>query len=432
MQWYWTLKVVCDWVDDADCSVGAGSAVGSPLRVLGSLLSCLLLQLDPALYPNDDGLVEWRKDSSPALTDGFELHRPAVDAACTVKLFLYPEYSPPLYTLSSALSRLLSLRQGSHVQVLRLLWSYCQSQSLLSASDPGVILPDDRLTAVLGSSGAVSLQQLNAAVEKEHLFAPEPVQLSHTIARPPSAAAAAAAASPSALSVFDITLPLPELPANAAMGSTLHSAFESIASQQPPASVALQPNSQQAAGQSPAGDAAAPAASSSSSAGASVPPPLSREWKELQSLTEAVGGQLSELRRIQRRRDFLQAFASAPTDCLHLLLSQQTRHVMSALTTQRADQAERRVRAEQQSRLLLSAAADAQQQQQQQSRSPSVPAAQLLLGGSRSVALLGGEEERGRRGRYYHADWMADAVDRYLEHRHSIKDSETQQTQPQP
>ena len=459
----WTLRVLGEWVDDVEGSVGVGSAVGGPLRVLGSLLSAFIVQLDPALYPGEDGLVEWHKHSTAACSDGFEVHRtlppstPLSAFPCQVKLFLYPDYSPPLFTLSTSLARLLSLRQATHVQVLRLLWLYVVQHSLLTSSaqaqpqataaavaaeqaSAAVIAPDEQLSVVLGHSTPVTLAQLNACITQHHLLTPEPIILNYSIA-PPSAPPAFHASSSSQphpplpssttappVSIFDISLPVPELPALATMGATLQSTFQSFVQQTGSQATAQTHNAQAAAspltpaavpGQSssaassptpPTASAAAASSSASPTSASSptappppsVPPTLSKEWKELSSLSDAMSAHLAELHRIGRRRDLLHAFACCPVDTLHLLLTQQTRHVMNTLTTQRADQAEKRIRVEQtQSQLPVGSAA-------------ATSTAHLHLGSSRSVALTLGEEEKARRGRYYTADWMADAVDRYL------------------
>ena len=465
----WTLRLLGEWVDDVEGSVGVGSAVGGPLRVLGSILSSLIVQLDPQLYPGEAGLIEWHKHSTPAVSDGFELHRlvppnvPLSSFPCAVKLLLYPDYSPALYTLSTSLSRLLSLRQATHVQVLRLLWSYVVQRSLLtsqappassasaststsssdgSASAAGVISPDEALSVVLGHSTPVTLAQLNSAITAHHLLAPEPIILNYSITAPSTSAPFHASAPhppsppppPPPVAIFDVSLPLPELPSLATMGQTLQSTFASFAqaiststsTSSPPASNTTStaatslspPTASVASSTSATASALSPVASAATSTSASssasppaplpppsVPPSLSREWKELSSLSDAMSGHLTELHRISRRRDLLHAFAHCPVDTLHLLLTQQTRHCMNTLTTQRADQAEKRIRQEQQLQLAVASVAPP---------NAANSIAHLHLGSSRSVALTLGEEEKARRGRYYTAEWMADAVDRYL------------------
>ena len=450
-QWAWTLRLLGSWVDDSEGSVGVGSGVGAPLRVLGSVLDSLVVQLDPAVFPGDDGLVEWHKHSTAAATDGFEVHRVA-STACAVKLFLYPDYSPPLFSLSTALARVLGVRQATHVQLLRSLHAYCTQHDLhvLSPTDgSGLISPDDALSAVLGASTPVTLQQLNERISAQHMFAAEPIILSYHIQKPPpttgassSSAAAYAPAPPSTVSVFDISLPVPELPALATMGPILQSTFASFSAAAngasvvpvlsaavapvpatvtamaagtptPAAAVAVTASAVSSGPVSGAAPSSAVASSSSSSSGPlpPTPPSLSKEWRELSGLGDTISAHLTELHRLARRRDLLHAFASCPLETLQLLLTQQTRHVMNGLTTQRAEQAERAVRLEQQQQAAEQAALAAPQAHS---------TTHLHLGASRSVALTQGEEEKARRGRYYTADWMADAVDRYLGHTQTV------------
>ena len=462
--WYWTLRLLCTFIDDADGSLGAGSgAASSPLRVLGNLLQSVVVQLDPVLYPDpSDGCIEWRKADSAAVTDGFELHRKewtAAGKACGVKLFLVPDYSPPLFTLSSTLARIVGLRQASHPYVLRAVWRYCTEHSLLSATDASVIAPDDALSALMDSHQACTLQQINHRITQQpHMTPAEPIQLQHSIARP---AAGAQQQPADSVSVFDITLPLPEMPAIAAAGTAMQTTFAAFAAAAASDASSAAANTAHTAAQDDTGHTAAaaataaavsntttssgallassspsaassasssspapsaPVASTASSAplslsASSVPPSLSKEWRDLSALGDAISSQLSELHRIATRRHFLHAFAACPVDTIHLLLAQQARHAMLSLTTHRAEQAEQAVRREQAhmaaAALELSSTAGAAGNATAAAASSG---AHLHLAGSRSVALLGGEEEKARRGRYYAAEWMQDAVDRYLEH----------------
>ena len=448
--WYWTLRLLCCWIDDSDGSLGAGSgAATAPLRVLGNILQSVTVQLDPLLYPDPaDGCIEWRKQRTPALTDGFELHRKEWTAAgkgtaaCGVKLFLVPDYSPPLFTLSSTLSRLVGLRQASHPYVLRAVWRYCTERSLLSSTDASIIVPDDALSALMDSHQHVTLQQINHRISQQHLTPAEPIQLQHFISRP-AAAAVAGNGGGDTVSVFDLTLPLPEMPAIANVGSQMQTTFAAFAAtaaaetsiaqnatssttapqEEPSSSHAGNVTAATALTAAASNAAALPAASASSASSSSplpstagLPPSLLKEWKDLSALNDNIAAQLTELHRIAARREFLHAFASCPIDTIHLLLAQQARHAMLSLTTHRAEQAEQAVRREQSHIAAAAIATAGGASQSQQSAAGSSTGSHLHLSGSRSVALLGGEEEKARRGRYYAAEWMQDAVDRYLEH----------------
>ena len=449
--WYWTLRLLACWVDDNDGSLGAGSgAASSPLRVLGNVLQSLSVQLDPVLYPDPaEGCIEWRKQTTPALTDGFEVHRKEWTAtgrgaaACGVKLLLVPEYSPPLFTLTAALSRIVGLRQASHPYVLRAVWRYCTDRSLLSASDASIIQPDEALSALMDSHQPATMQQINHRITQHHLTPAEPIQLHHSITRPASmsssssSSSTATASAADSVSVFDITLPLPEMPAIANVGAQMQTTFAAFATNAAADANNSQVNTATVAEDDGASNAAASDAnnntnsnssnaspslaitttsssSSSSLSLSSVPPSLSKEWKDLSALSDAISSQLSDLHRIAARRQFLHAFASCPVDSINLLIAQQARHAMLALTTHRAEQAEQAVRREQSQLAALAAAQPTSSSNSINSSSAS--SAHLHLAGSRSVALLGGEEEKARRGRYYAAEWMQDAVDRYLEH----------------
>ena len=446
--WYWTLRLLCCWIDDNDGSLGAGSgAASSPLRVLGNIMQAVTVQLDPVLYPDPaDGCIEWRKQRSPALTDGFELHRKdwtasgKGTAACGVKVLLVPDYSPPLFTLSSTLARLVGLRQATHPYVLRAVWRYCTDRSLLSPTDASTIVPDDALSALMNSHQPCTLQQINHRVTQLHLTPAEPIQLQHHITRPAAAAGAAAAAAAGAggdsVSVFDITLPLPEMPAIANVGAQMQTTFAAFAANAAAEANITEPTNPTAAQDEVTGSAvivaaaatsgaapslAAPTSSTASSASsasappASVPPSLAKEWKELSALNDNIAAQLTELHRIVARRHFLHAFAACPVDTINLLIAQQARHAMLSLTTHRAEQAEQAVRREQ-AHIAAAAIAAAGGSGQTAAAAAAGSGTHLHLAGSRSVALLGGEEEKARRGRYYAAEWMQDAVDRYLEH----------------
>ena len=426
--WYWTLRLLACWIDDSDGSLGAGSgAASSPLRVLGNIMQSVTIQLDPVLYPDPaDGCIEWRKHSTVALTDGVELHRKEWTAsgkgtaACGVKVLLVPYYSPPLFTLSSTLSRIVGLRQATHPYVLRAVWRYCTERSLLSPTDASVIVMDDALSALMDSHQSSTLQQINHRITQQHLTPAEPIQLQHSIGRPGAAAAS------DSVSVFDLTLPLPEMPAIANVGSHMQTTFAAFAANATNEPIHATHNNtpdelSNTAAALPATSAASSASSSPSpvlsSSAASLPPSLVKEWKDLSALTDNVSAQLSELHRLSARRDFLHAFASCPVDTINLLIAQQARHAMLALTTHRAEQAEQAVRREQaQMAAAAISAAGGSSSAVQQSAAAAGSGSHLHLAGSRSVALQGGEEEKARRGRYYAAEWMQDAVDRYLEH----------------
>lgn len=354
-------------VDDEEGSIGAGSIAGAPLRVLGNLLDSIVIQLDPLIYPGEDGLIEWHKHSSPALTDGMEIHRVG-DRDCLCKISLSFDYSPTRYTLSPSLSRIVNLRQATHTQVLAALWSYIATRSLFNPQDNTQILPDAQLTVMLGNSSPVTLQQLNHHITQNHLFTAEPIHLSYQITMTPIAAPVA---------VYDITLPCNELPA-------LNSITAALSHDLP--------------------------YNSSFNKETFLPPSIQ---KEIHTIETQIHEQIKEFHRIKRRRDLLHTFAEQPLETIQLLLTQQTRLTMMTLTTQRAQLAEEEIRRQQQ-QMRQNIEGQGKGQGNDNSTDSSLSSS-LSLGPGTSVARVPGEEEKSRRANYYSADWIADAVDRYLE-----------------
>lgn len=110
----WTLKIQ-GVVFDGETAIQSKN----PHRTLSNLLHRMVVQLDPDYYGQEEGFIEWRKDSSVSISDGFEIHRKGKVPSRSLSLYL--SYTPP-YPSSLSLSHCLGLSLSlAHAPPLQLL-----------------------------------------------------------------------------------------------------------------------------------------------------------------------------------------------------------------------------------------------------------------------------------------------------------------------
>ena len=145
-EWYWTLRV------DGRLMVPTAAGIISARRKFTSFIKSLHIQLDPSLYPNEDGFIEWTKVHLSAETDGFEVKRklvPIQDSTAVVdaKIFLQIDHGCDKFTLSPALQAIVNKQYDSKPQLIMGIWQYVKMHKLQDSEDKRVIRCDETLKA---------------------------------------------------------------------------------------------------------------------------------------------------------------------------------------------------------------------------------------------------------------------------------------------
>lgn len=384
-----TLRIHGHWVDPLAVVVGPGIAgPPGPLRTLANHLDSFTVKFSDHLIAKsnkrqklnssessnstnkseieDESFIEWHSNSAKMVTDGFEIHRCMTDKSGEARITLNLATYPRSYQLSQSLLRITGgPNTQSMARVTKGLWEYLSFNHLLSPTDATQVVPNDAITILLGNSPTqLSFAQLLKYIETNHLSPIEPIRINHYID----------VTQPGGLEstqIFDIDVELHELPVLSTISSQ---GLIDTASQLSITS------------------------SFSSTAARFDNPKMPSISREIGELDKTIEGLMKDMHALEKRRQFLKAFATSPIESMQLLLAQHAQHAMMTATTVRAQHAEKQARL-----------------QEEQRKEMGDSATSLSLGSSESVALMPGQEEKSRRAEYYvQSEWMHDAIDRYL------------------
>ncbi len=118
----WTLKITGHLIDPTN-----GAPIASPTAfVFSNFISKMFVELDPKHYTGSDAVIEWTKGTAPASVDGFEIKRRGDRDYVYAKITLAIDYSPPRFTASQNLQRLLGMENVPEPKprYLAALWQY--------------------------------------------------------------------------------------------------------------------------------------------------------------------------------------------------------------------------------------------------------------------------------------------------------------------
>jgi hypothetical protein len=221
----------------------------------------------------------------------------------------------------------------------------------------------------------ISMSELTAVL-RPHLTLPPPHVLRYTIK--PSTP------SPSPITAFDISIPLPELPQT-------HAAFELMTSHSTAGGAKATGTPTSATESDPLKSQSQGSTSSSSAKGRKLDfeklsAAVHNVGRECSDFNDKIADIMSNLHNSLRRREFLSTFASAPVEAFQMLIANQARHLLRKT--------------------------DATVCSQSFSESERAIIQEAIR--SRSILSVDGEAEKARRAEYYSGDWLIDAVDRYL------------------
>lgn len=172
----WTLRVQGQLLDNENLT-----PLRNPDQVFSNYIRKMIIQLDPKIFPGNDSTIEWRKDMSVALTDGFEIKRRGTEE-CTAKIQMWLDRSPKQYKLSKPLSRLLGITCDSRPVILNALHNYLQSNNLIHPTE----LKTVNIPQVFVEELNVPEQETMLISEllshlRAHLGPPDPLEFIYTI-----------------------------------------------------------------------------------------------------------------------------------------------------------------------------------------------------------------------------------------------------------
>ena len=175
---HWTL---CLHGQLADCGPGQGPP-------LTALVERLTVQLDPGLYPGDEGTVAWRRDQCggappaawPAGKDQFSLTRPGT-GPCRCVMSLQLAHTPARMQLPGPMAQLLGMKTAPRVDVIHALWLKIRALGLLAPGNASLVNVDAHLGGALGlQPGQLPFTDVVASALAQ-LQPPPPVVLQYTI-----------------------------------------------------------------------------------------------------------------------------------------------------------------------------------------------------------------------------------------------------------
>ena len=175
---YWTLCLHGQLVD-------AHPGQGPPLT---ALVDRLTVQLDPAVYPGDDGTVSWRRDDTgvappaawPGGKDQFSLTRPGT-GPCRCVLTLQLAHTPARMQLPGPMAHLLGMKTAPRVDIIHALWLKIRALGLLDPGNASLVSVDAHLGGALGlAPGQLPFTEVVASALAQ-LTPPPPVVLHYTI-----------------------------------------------------------------------------------------------------------------------------------------------------------------------------------------------------------------------------------------------------------
>lgn len=178
---HWTLHVHGKLLDEEP----PGGGATPPLT---ALVDRITVQLDPAHYPGDAGLVTWSRNRSvythpatwPQGKDQFSMKRPGTGPVkCIITLQL--AHAPERMVLPPPMAQLLDMRTGARMDVIHALWLKIRDMGALSHHDASLVDVNERLGAALRlAPGQVPFPQVVSAAMSQLTPTP-PIVLHYTI-----------------------------------------------------------------------------------------------------------------------------------------------------------------------------------------------------------------------------------------------------------
>lgn len=161
----WTLRVEGQASDPMD-------------KKLTSFFRRVVVQLDPALYP-ENHTIEWDRAQDHSLeADGFEIHREG-DRELKVKILLDIAYSPPRYKLDSTLAELLRIHTETRSRVILKLWQYIRTKGKQDEKDPHLFHLDEPLQKLF-QRDKITFQQMPSFLQ-DYLAPADPIEIDYEI-----------------------------------------------------------------------------------------------------------------------------------------------------------------------------------------------------------------------------------------------------------
>lgn len=156
------------------------------IRKFSTLIKSLIVELDPALYP-DGYIVEWAPNLEVQDADGFEIKR-AGSTNVNAKIILKMNYPTDRFLPSPELREIITvapLEKRSLVtlvtrsEVITTLWQYVKFYDLQDKDDRLIILCDERLKKLFNLERVAFSQMPNLL--HAHLLPPEPIAIDYVI-----------------------------------------------------------------------------------------------------------------------------------------------------------------------------------------------------------------------------------------------------------
>eukprot|EP00891_Asterochloris_glomerata_P003017 jgi/Astpho2/3017/fgenesh1_pg.00051_%23_34_t len=139
----------------------------------------LTVQLDPALYPGPDGVIQWEKAQHVGeWRDKFEIRRQG-SSDVHVDILIELDQAHPTCKLDSALAKVAGFERGTRPGAVAAVYDYIRKHGLQSAQDPGTVTCNPELEAALQQK-VVKMAALPALVGS-HCHTEPPPRFSHTV-----------------------------------------------------------------------------------------------------------------------------------------------------------------------------------------------------------------------------------------------------------
>lgn len=263
----WTMRIQGFLVDPA-----TGVASRNPHFPLSNFISKMVVQLDPRLYEAREGFIEWRKETSVALSDGFEIKRLGQED-CEVKVSIWLDTSPKEFKVIKSLQKLLGVDKGTVNEVVKALWHYIQENELQAQTNPLEVHLDRDLQKLLGTAEAIMPIKALAAEMQQFLGPADPLVFKYVVRMDTTDGEA---------DLYDLKMKVPE---------TIRFGTSSPCSP-------FEARSPQYA-------------------------------NDLQRVQDKILSTISDINRHTRRREFLMAFAEAPLEVTNMMVSGQAKEIIA-------------------------------------------------------------------------------------------------------
>lgn len=136
-----------------------------------SILKKITVILEDSLVGSENSTIEWVRNDSGAVFDGFEIRR-SILPSCTlektdVKVLLVLDQFPSRFRMCSALKKIepflenINRKADTKSSILRSLWQYIKNRKLLDPQDPNFVVCDENLQDAFGSS-RIMLSDINS------------------------------------------------------------------------------------------------------------------------------------------------------------------------------------------------------------------------------------------------------------------------------